>query len=406
LNPTPAILKTNSPTVVASPANSNKGNLSAVPAAVSPTTASVSNRANERPRSSTTTAIAAASANPPGGTGTQPRPAAKPFELVPITTSANTSPPNNRPAELTKTTPVAPNLATTPGGPPVPSAATPPATAANPATNREQPGLEPGQVRDSVVVRPAQDLGTSHSTSSATPVASSEGAPTVRGSAETTPPPAKKGFFSRLNPFGRSGRGSNEVETASKTDSGTRDLVRPEGLPEVAPSVSRYAYLSPARPANGNVAAASVEFKRGVKAQKAGNRVQAAADYQAALRSDPGHFDAYYNLGLLALDSGDARLSLWAYEIALAIQPDSADARYNLSLALKAGGYSLDASDQLGIILKQSPDDARAHLSLANLCAQQLRQPRRAREHYLRVLELNPKHPDAATIRYWLAANP
>ena len=53
----------------------------------------------------------------------------------------------------------------------------------------------------------------------------------------------------------------------------------------------------------------------------------------------------------------------------------------------------------------ENPSDARAHLSLANLYAQQLQQASLARDHYQRVLEINPKHAEAAKIRYWLAAN-
>jgi len=34
------------------------------------------------------------------------------------------------------------------------------------------------------------------------------------------------------------------------------------------------------------------------------------------------------------------------------------------------------------------------------------RQPVKARQHYLKVLEVEPRHPQAGAIRYWLAANP
>ena len=34
------------------------------------------------------------------------------------------------------------------------------------------------------------------------------------------------------------------------------------------------------------------------------------------------------------------------------------------------------------------------------------RDPARAREHYLRLLELDPQHPQATAVRYWLEANP
>jgi len=56
-------------------------------------------------------------------------------------------------------------------------------------------------------------------------------------------------------------------------------------------------------------------------------------------------------------------------------------------------------------ILQSSPNETRAHLSLGNLFAQQLHQPQLAREHYLKVLQNDPRHPQSAEIRYWLSAN-
>src|SRR5213076_2947307 len=107
--------------------------------------------------------------------------------------------------------------------------------------------------------------------------------------------------------------------------------------------VTRYNYLSPSAPTSGNRTEADKDFKRGLRAQRSGNRPQAIADYQAAVRNDPAFYDAYYNLGLAAFEQGDTSLSLWAYEIALALRPDSEDAHYNFALALKTGGYWLDA---------------------------------------------------------------
>ena len=171
-------------------------------------------------------------------------------------------------------------------------------------------------------------------------------------------------------------------------------------------TVPRYSYLSPQPPTAGSRAEAEKLFQRGVAAQKLGHRAQAVVEYQSAVKKDPAYFDAYYNLGLAAIDSGDVRISLWAYELALSLKPGSGDARYNFALALKAGGYLRDAADQLHKLLGANPSDARAHLSLGNLYSQHLQQPERAREHYQRVLELNPRHPEAAKIRFWLTANP
>jgi len=327
------------------------------------------------------------------------------------TLAANpTSPGASRPSKMSELIPVKPApspKASDAGKIPAVTVTNPPAHVPpkQMAPAEKAPALEVARVPEDVVVRPAQDAVASTTTTTNTGAKTPDSS--TRGFSNEPPPP-KKGFFSRLNPFSRSepSKGSNSPDT-SATRTASREISRPEGLPELSPpSVARYTYLSPQRPTDGNRESAVVAFKRGIKAQKGGDRAKAAAEYQLAVRTDPGYFDAYYNLGLVALDSGDARLSLWAYELALSIQPDSADARYNLALALKAGGYVLDAAHQLDRLLKENANDSRAHLSLGNLYAQQLKQPGRARDHYVRVLELNPRHPEAATIRYWLAANP
>jgi Tfp pilus assembly protein PilF len=97
---------------------------------------------------------------------------------------------------------------------------------------------------------------------------------------------------------------------------------------------------------------------------------------------------------------------LTAYENALAVRPESVDARYNFALMLKQANYLTDASNELEKVLAKRPNESRAHLALANLCAQQLHQPARARHHYLKVLENDPHNLQADAIRFWLANNP
>ena len=257
--------------------------------------------------------------------------------------------------------------------------------------------VEVTQVQSDFVLKPAQDL----TRASAPPLPE---APVIDRAMTTNEGTngAKRGFLSRLNPFGgktKPAAGAPAVDTVASRGS---DPSPPMSLA----TVPRYTYLSPAAPTAGNRTESEKAFKRGLKAQKSGNRAEAVREYQAALKADPANYDAYYNLGLAALGGGDTRLSLWACEIALALKPDAGDARYNLALALKSGGYWLDASDELKKLLAANPSEARAHLSLGNLYSQQMDQPHLAREHYLRALELNPGHPEAAKIRYWLAANP
>ena len=139
-------------------------------------------------------------------------------------------------------------------------------------------------------------------------------------------------------------------------------------------------YLSPRKPAAGDRQAAAVRV-RARRSSSSGNRIRRRrrTGYRQAAQLDPSWFEAQYNYGVLADRQRDFSHSLAAYEMALAIQPDSADARFNFALALKAAGYATDAVNELNKILAANPNEARAHLALGNLYAQQLRDPARAR---------------------------
>jgi tetratricopeptide (TPR) repeat protein len=66
----------------------------------------------------------------------------------------------------------------------------------------------------------------------------------------------------------------------------------------------------------------------------------------------------------------------------------------------------VDAANELEKVVAKSSTDTYAHYALGNLYAQQLRQPAKARDHYQKVLELNPAFSQAAAIHDWLWANP
>ena len=109
---------------------------------------------------------------------------------------------------------------------------------------------------------------------------------------------------------------------------------------------------------------------------------------------------------MAAYEAGDLSQCLLAYEYALAINPVSMKARFNFAVALQKAHYPSDAANELEKMLAHNPSEARAHFALANLYSQQLGEPAKAREHYLRLLELEPQHPQATAVRYWLEANP
>jgi len=268
-----------------------------------------------------------------------------------------------------------------------------------------------------------------------TPTASAPVAP-----AEATKP-AKPGFFSRINPlnlFRREVKPTPEptpLPSGKKTASTTLET-RPNTLPEgeqtralakdgaavsnrpnAAPAVvsprevepsgfARYTYLSPAASAAGNRREAARAFGQGQQAQRANRLAEAIQAYRRATELDASYFEAHYNLGLAAYEFRNYPQALAAWENALAIQPESRDARYNFALALKAANYPIDAAHELEKILAANPNETRAHLVLGNLCADQLHDLVRARTHYLKVLEQEPRHAQATAIRYWLVGNP
>ena len=336
----------------------------------------------------------------------------------PIAVRASSSQPGN--PTVTSSPPLTRTNVVSTRSAPVPASVNPTSTVAfsrpiestRPATKTPQPNpkppdLEVAQVAPDLVIKPAQDLAfapkdpttlTAPGTNMArAPLATD--ATTAAERSNTNKP--KRGFFTRLNPFANNAKSLENSEPGTRGGATEAEVSSDSGRP-----VPRYNYLSPAAPTAGSRTEADKDFKRGLRAQKSGNRTQAITDYQSAVRNDPAYYDAYYNLGLAAFEQGDMPLSLWAYEIALALRPDSEDARYNFALALKGGGYWFDAVEELKRILAATPGSARAHLSIANLYSQQLHQVPQAREHYERVLELNPRHPEAPKIRYWLAANP
>jgi tetratricopeptide (TPR) repeat protein len=232
---------------------------------------------------------------------------------------------------------------------------------------------------------------------------------------------AKRGFLQRVNPLNLFHSG--EPAPVRTTSLGAAGSPPPSifGSPDATGTVvaaanpsgpapkgtpGRYPYQSPAKPQPGNREAAERGFAQAAQAEEARQLPEALQAYRLAARQDPSLYAAQYNLGRVATEAGNLPLALTAYEYALAIQPTSLDARYNFALVLKQDNYLTDAVNELEKLLVTFPNDTRSHVALGNLYAQQMRRPAKARQHYLKVLELEPQHPQAGSIRAWLVANP
>ena len=243
----------------------------------------------------------------------------------------------------------------------------------------------------------------------------------------------KGGFWQRMNPgkwFGTTEKPAEKKPTplAGKDASGALRSSAPTvaapppvapakaseragvSLPEVAvkvePKGPRYVSRLNGKPRVGDREKAGQELAAGMQAYGKARLPEALEAYKRAAAADPSFYDAQYHLGVASMESGDVNSALGAYEAAVILDPEAIPSRYNFALALRKAGLPIDAAEQARALLKHNPSEVRAHLLLANLASFELGPSPQAREHYLKVLELDPRHPQAAVIRSWLATHP
>ncbi|MEY2466646.1 MAG: hypothetical protein QOD03_1167 [Verrucomicrobiota bacterium] len=285
---------------------------------------------------------------------------------------------------------------------PPPPKAEPPAIAAKPQPVVAPPltNLQAVKLQPEPIIKPAQEVSTVSAPIVKTSALASATSPSATNLQTKT---EKRGFFTKINPLNllhsSSKSSTNTSPSPSKT---TGSATQSEGS---AAQFARYSYQSPAKPADGDRPAAERVFSQAVQAQQANHLTEAIQGYRQAAQLDPGYYEAHYNLALALMKAGSIPSALATFETALALQPDRLDARLYFAQTLKQANYPIDAANELEKILATYPNDARAHLLLGNLYAQQLRQRDKAREHYQRVLELDPRNEQAPAVRDWLWAN-
>ena len=71
----------------------------------------------------------------------------------------------------------------------------------------------------------------------------------------------------------------------------------------------------------------------------------------------------------------------------------------------RPGSYYADAAREFETFLQFDPDNAQAHFEAGKLYAERLNDVAKAKVHYKRVIGLQPDHPQAVNIRYWLIRN-
>ena len=256
-------------------------------------------------------------------------------------------------------------------------------------------------------IKPANDVGLDQPLANAT-VNPSFGKPAsialATASATNNSPKQKSGFVQQLNP--RNWFRSPAKPAALPASEQVAATSQATNFATSRPAGARYKYRSYAAAKPGQRDEAERLLAQGVQAQEQNRLSDAIQTYRRAVKADPSFFDAHYNLGVAAYEAGDLTQCLSAYEEALAVNPQSTKARFNFAVALQKADYPADAANELERVLGANPGEARAHFALANLYAQTLGRPAQGRVHYLRLLELEPQHPQATAIRYWLEANP
>jgi tetratricopeptide (TPR) repeat protein len=198
-------------------------------------------------------------------------------------------------------------------------------------------------------------------------------------------------------------RASQATNATPSAPAATQPSVTPPSVPS---NRFGYPYANFDVPAQGNRAEAVRLLTEGINAQRAYRIRDALERYRSAAVADPSLFEAHYNRGVAAFEAGELGESLRAYERALSINETSVPARFNFATALEKSGYPEAAVHELELLVAAHPEEVRAHLALGNLQARRFGDRARAREHYRKVLELNPQHPEAGTLRFWIEANP
>ncbi len=306
----------------------------------------------------------------------------------PPATPANSGPPRQMPAPVEN---------------PVPKAAPPPTAKATPAQKpaaSPQLAAPPANPPPAAGPPPQSPVPSPTAPVSRTTPPGDEANPTADVTAAEIPPvkppeERKPSLVRKLNPL-------NWLPGKSKKTDAT-ETAAPSG----AGSGGRYTYPLPVTPIPGDRKLAERLTAEGRQAERQSNRAEAMRDYQEAMKVNPTCFEAGLALGLAAIDMKDYPTALDALGQALTLQANSADARYAFAWVLGRRGCYQDAANELGRLLSAHPREVRARLLLGNIYADNLGQPKLAREQYVKALELiEPQSSQAAVIRAWLDQHP
>jgi len=132
----------------------------------------------------------------------------------------------------------------------------------------------------------------------------------------------------------------------------------------------------------------------GTVLEKTGRTQEAIAQYEQAVRLEPGYAEAQYNLGTLLGEAGRLTEAVEHLEQAVRIKPDYVEAEHNLAKALMILGKTREAAAHYEEALRLNPGDAEAEYSLGNALLA-LGNSQEAIEHWQRAVHLRPDYAEA-----------
>ncbi len=130
-------------------------------------------------------------------------------------------------------------------------------------------------------------------------------------------------------------------------------------------------------------------FAAAVAQHQTGAFAEAERSYRSILSLDPNHADSVHNLGLLALQRGDAVSAADLIGKAIAINDRVAEYHYNMALAFRALGRIEQVAAQLEYAIALRGDHMLALLNLGNVRREQGK-PAEAIAFFERALTINP----------------
>lgn len=125
-----------------------------------------------------------------------------------------------------------------------------------------------------------------------------------------------------------------------------------------------------------------------------GDSVEAVKYWEKSLEINPRHFDAWRNMGRIALEKEQLDRAVTLLRKALEIKPGAADLRRDIAKALMDSGQYDEAITELEQEIKISPSSFTAHFQLAEAYRQQ-KEYDKAIEHYEKTIRLESEHRHA-----------